>query len=76
LTRKVDGKTVTKVIPIDFVDAAVEQINRYREVQRLWHEYTEVNVKICEALIHRSGGESEGPEGAKKGGSSPNSGSR
>lgn len=76
LTRKVDGKTVTKVIPIDFVDATVEQISRYREVQRLWREYTEVNVKICEALMHPSGGESEAPGGAKKGGSSPSSESR
>lgn len=76
LTRKIEGKTVTKVIPADCVDATLEQIERHREVQRLLHEYSEVNVKICDALIQGSDDESGGSEGAKKGGSPSNSGSR
>lgn len=76
LTRGVKGKTVTKVIPADCVDATLAQIDRYREVQRLFHEYTELNVKICNSLMERSHGESDGPEGAEKGGSPRNSGSR
>ena len=76
LTRGVQGKTVTKVIPTDCVDVTLEQIHRYKQLQRLLHEYTELNVKICDALIERPRGESEGPEGAEKGGSTRNSESR
>lgn len=76
LTRGVKGKTVTKVIPADFVDTTLEQIDRYKRLQRLLHEYTELNVKMCDALLERDRDESDGPEGAEKGGSTPNSGSR
>ena len=76
LTRGVKSKTVTKVIPAEFVDETLEQIDRHRQLQRLLHEYTELNVKICDALIERSRGESDSPEGAEKGGSTPNSGIR
>ncbi len=76
LTRGVKGKTVTKVIPADRVDAALQQIDRYRELQRLLHEYTELNVRICDALLERACDEPEGPEGAEKGGSTRNSDSR
>lgn len=76
LTRGVKGKTVTKIIPADCVDATLQQIDRYRELQRLLHEYTELNVKICDALLERERGESDGPERAEKGGSTRNSGSK
>lgn len=76
LTRGVKGKTVTKIIPADCVDATLEQIDRYRELQRLLHEYTELNVKICDALLEREGDESDGPEGTEKGGSTRNSGGK
>lgn len=76
LTRGVKGKTVTKVIPADCVDATLAQIDRYHELQRLLHEYTELNVKLCDALIDRSRGASDGPEGDEKGGSTRNSGSK
>ncbi len=76
LTRGLQGKTVTKVIPADCVDETRKQIDRYRELQRLMHEYTELNVKLCDALIERSRDESDGPEGARKGGSTRNSGNR
>ena len=76
LTRGVKGKTVTKVIPGDLVDATLEQNDRYRELQRLLHEYTELNVRICDALLEHARGASDGPEGAEKGGSTRNSGSR
>lgn len=76
LTRGVKGKTVTKVIPADFVDTTLEQIDRYKQLQRLLQEYTELNVKICDELLEHERGECDGPEGAEKGGSTPNSGSR
>ena len=76
LSRGVEGKTVTKVIPADCVDATLAQIDRHRELQRLLYEYTELNVKIRDALIERSRGETDSPEGAEKGGPTRNSGSR
>ena len=76
LTRAVKGKTVTKIIPVDLVEATQEHIERYRQLQRLWHEYTELNVRICDALLEEGHGESDSPEGAEKGGSPPNSRSR
>jgi hypothetical protein len=76
LTRGVKGKTVTKIIPADCVDATLEQINRYRQLHQLLHEYTELNVKICDTILEDGHGESDSPEGAEKGGSPPNSGSR
>ena len=76
MTRGLQGKTVTKVIPADCVDESLKQIDRYRELQRLMHEYTELNVKICDALIERSRNESDSPEGAREGSSTQNSGNR
>lgn len=76
LTRGVQGKTVTKIIPADCVGETLQQIERYRELQRLLREYTELNVKLCDALIERPRGESDSPAGAEKGGSARNSGSR
>ncbi len=76
LTRAVNGKTVTKIIPADRVEATQQQIERYRELQRLFHEYTELNVRICDTLLEDQHDESDSPEGAEKGGSTRNSGSR
>ncbi|TVQ40493.1 MAG: hypothetical protein EA384_02885 [Spirochaetaceae bacterium] len=76
LTRGVKGKTVTKIILADFVDATLEQIDRYKQLQRLLREYTELNVKICDALLECARGESDGPEGAEKGGSTCHLGGR
>ena len=76
LTRAVNGKTVTKIIPADRVETTQQQIERYRELQRLFHEYTELNVRICDTLLEDQHDESDSPEGAEKGGSTRNSGSR
>lgn len=76
LTRAVKGKTVTKIVPADRVEATQQQIERYRELQRLLHEYTELNVTICDTLLQDGHGQSDGPEGAEKGGSTRNSGSK
>lgn len=76
LTRTVNGKTVTKIIPAEAVETTRMQIERYHEVQRLLHEYTQTNVKICDALLENPGEESDSPERAEKGGSTRNSGTR
>lgn len=74
LTRAVKGKTVTRIIRENAIDVTREQIARYRELQRLVQQYSELNVRICDALLESE--HSDGPEGAEKGGSRRNSGSR
>ena len=73
LTRKVNGKTVTKVLPPDTVEATKIQIERFHELQTLLHEFTEVNIKICDALLQNDPNDLNGPEGAEKGGSAQSS---
>ena len=66
VTRKVAGKTVTKVIKSDAVDVTRGQIDEYHQFQDLVHEFVETNVKICDALLEaESNDDSEGAE--KKG---------
>lgn len=54
---------MTRIIPVDRVEATQQHIERYGELQRLWHEYIELNVRICDALLEDAPGESDGPEG-------------
>jgi len=51
VTRSVKGKTNTKTIPADRVDETFEQIDTFHTFQNLIHEYTEVNIKICDAQL-------------------------
>lgn len=69
LTREVEGKTVTKIIP---AGAAVErtqaQIAEYRRFRALTREVVEVSEELCDAQL--AAGEAATEEGvAKKGGS-------
>ncbi len=72
LTRAVKGKTVTKIVGPDAVEATREQIGRYHELQRLVHQFTEVNVKICDVLLGSDSHEPDGPHRVEKGGSAQN----
>jgi len=51
VTRSVQGKTKTKTIPADRVDETLTQIDKFHSYQDLVHQYTEVNIKICDALL-------------------------
>ena len=69
LTREVEGKTVTKIIP---AGAAVErtqaQIAEYRRFRALTREVVEVSEKLCDAQLAADEAATEtGP--AQKGGS-------
>jgi hypothetical protein len=49
LTRAVEGKTVTKVIPPgDAVEQTKAQIAEYRRFRKLVQELLELNVEICD----------------------------
>ena len=51
VTRAVDGKTVSRAIPPERVDKTFEQIETFHQFQNLVREYTEVNIKICDAQL-------------------------
>jgi hypothetical protein len=51
LTRKVSGKTVTKIIPASAVAQTEEQIAEYRRFRQLTNELVEVSEGICEAKL-------------------------
>lgn len=72
LTRGVKGKTVTKIVGPDAVEATREQIRRYHEMQRLVHQFTEVNVKICDELLDTESHDLDGQHRVEKGGSAEN----
>lgn len=72
LTRGVKGKTVTKIVGPDAVEATREQIRRYHEMQRLLHQFTEVNVKICDELLDTESHDLDGQHRVEKGGSAEN----
>jgi hypothetical protein len=67
LTRKVKGKTVSKVIKKDAVDSTRKHIENYHRFQEFIHEYVETNVMICDALMKES--EDDGQKEAEKRGS-------
>ena len=66
LTRAVDGRTVTRIIPADAVDRTREQIAEHRRLRRLTGELVEVSEGLCDALL---GGSDADGEGAERGGS-------
>jgi len=51
LTRRVGGKTVTRVIPANAVAQTQEQIAEYQRLRRLVGELVEVSEGLCEALL-------------------------
>jgi hypothetical protein len=53
LTRKVNGKSVGKVIKEEAVESTKAQIQHYHQFQELIREYVETNVKICDKLLEQ-----------------------
>lgn len=67
LTRKVDGKTVTKIIPPGAVSQTQEQIVEYRRLRNLTGELVEVSERLCDVLLSDPGAVSD--DAVKKGAS-------
>jgi hypothetical protein len=66
LTRKVKGKTVTKTIREDAVEATMKQIAEFHRFQEVVQEYVETNIQICDELLEES---KDDLKEAEKGGS-------
>lgn len=71
LTRKVNGKTVTKIIPPGAVSQTQEQITEYRRLRRLTGELVEVSEGLCDLMLadSKAATEGAGKKGASKKGS-------
>ena len=65
LTRVVDGKTVTRIIPEAAVERTRVQIAEYRAFRDLSREFVEVNDQLCDARLGSERARAE----AEKGGS-------
>jgi len=46
-----ERKTVSKAIPPEQVENTFAQIERFHQFQNLTHEYTEINIKICDEKL-------------------------
>jgi hypothetical protein len=68
LTRTINGKTVTKIIPVSAVATVKEQLAEYHHFRDTVHDLIETNVLICDAVLERTAKESD-PKEAEKGGS-------
>lgn len=71
LTRKVDGKTVTKIIPPSAVSQTEGHIAEYRRLRKLTGELVEVSEGLCDLMLSESGAATDdaGKKGASKRGS-------
>ena len=67
LTRKLEGKTVSKVVDAQALDVVRAQIDEYHRLQDVVRELVETNVKICDAML--AGETEDDPERAEKRGS-------
>lgn len=65
ITRSVSGKTVSKAIPREKVDTTFKQIDTFHQFQNLVREYTDANIKICDARLEE--GKAASREAEKKG---------
>ena len=73
LTRKVDGKTVTKIIPPSAVSQTEGHIAEYRRLRKLTGELVEVSEGLCDLMLSDPGAvvDDTGKKGALKRGSTP-----
>lgn len=67
LTHEVRGKTVTKVIPRDAVDATRSQLEEHRRFRAIVRELVDTSESLCDARLAQ--GDAASQEVAKKGGS-------
>lgn len=71
LTRDINGKTVTKIIPKGTaVERTKEHIAEFKRYRGLNHELVEVSEKLCDAKLKTLKADAEAT--AKKGASEPN----
>jgi len=68
LTRAVEGKTRTKIIPAGAVETVQEQIDEYHRFRQVVRDLVETNVNLCDALLKGEDEQSDGAEGSEKGG--------
>ena len=52
LTREVESKTITKIIPPSAVEQTRRQIAEYKRFRDLTREFVEVSDKVCDAQLH------------------------
>lgn len=52
LTRELEGKTVTKIIPPSAVEQTHRQIAEYKRFRDLTRDFVEVSEKVCGAQLH------------------------
>lgn len=71
LTREVAGKTVTKVIPAQAVEATRAQIAEYKRFRTLLKDLVETSEQLCDARLAAQAAASQ--EAAKKGASKTSS---
>ena len=64
-TRSVKGKTTSKAIPKEKVDATFKQIDTFHQFRNLVREYVETNIKICDTRLEK--GKTVSQEAKKKG---------
>jgi hypothetical protein len=57
LTRKVEGRTVTRVIPAAAVAQTRQQMAEYQRFRRLVRELIETNEQLCNAQLDRGQGD-------------------
>jgi hypothetical protein len=73
LTRVVDGKTVTRIIPESAVELTRQQIAEYRAFRGLGREFVEVNEQLCDQRLAAERARTEGEKGGSKKSSRPRS---
>lgn len=72
LTREVQGKTVTKILPsAEAVATTQQQLAEFRRFRELTRELVEVSDKLCDAKLQswKAGAEATAKKGASKAGS-------
>jgi uncharacterized protein DUF6788 len=71
LTWQDEGKTRTKIIPVEAAERTKAQIAEFRRFRRLCRELVEVSERICDARLENEQAEAQAT--AKKGGSKKSS---
>jgi len=67
LTRAVEGKTVTRIIPAEAVERTRDQMAEFQRFRQLTRELIEVNERLCDMRLRSEAGRSGAT--AKKGAS-------
>jgi len=71
LTWQAEGKTRTKIIPVEAAEHTKAQITEFRRFRRLCRELVEVSERLCDARLESEQAEAQAT--AKKGGSKKSS---